>query len=360
MTTEFIWALCSHRAGDGSQVNQKVPDRPATLDYLAEVTSAAEESGFANILVPCGTHCIDAWNVASAVAAKTKKIKFLVAFRPGITGPVYAAQQANSLDYLTDGRCTLNIVTGSTPVDQKRYGDPLPHEDRYKRTEEFLEIVTSLWKNKDPLDYDGNFFSVENCSIFPDRKTIPNPPIYLAGSSDPGKKIAARYADVHMMYAAEPNTLFTDIEEVTKLSEEYERHSPIEFGIRHLVCVRETKEEARKAAEALIDKSELKNTGFWFDMKNNTESVGQKRINEMGSRDNLWLTDTMWMGVNRVRGGAGTMFVGTPDMVASTIREYYDIGIRHFIMNGWPHKEEAEIFGREVLPLLKDMDPVVL
>ena len=54
------------------------------------------------------------------------------------------------------------------------------------------------------------------------------------------------------------------------------------------------------------------------------------------------------------------MFVGTPDMVASTIREYYDIGIRHFIMNGWPHKEEAEIFGREVLPLLKDMDPVVL
>ena len=151
-----------------------------------------------------------------------------------------------------------------------------------------------------------------------------------------------------------------DIEEGRRESQAYDRERPLSYGIRHLVCVRETRKEAVRAAEALIDKSDISNTGTWADMKNNTESTGQMRINEMGSRGNLWLTDTIWMGVNKVRGGAGTMFVGTPEMVAGVIREYYDAGVRHFIMNGWPHKEEAEIFGREVLPLLKDTNPIVL
>ena len=360
MSTEYIWALCSHRAGDGSQVNQKTPDRPATLDYLAEVTTAAEEAGFANILVPCGTHCIDAWTTAGAISSRTKKIKFLVAFRPGITGPVYAAQQANSLDYLTGGRCTLNVVTGSTPVDQKRYGDFMPHDDRYARTGEFLDVVRKLWNAEGPLDYKGKFFEIENAGIFPERVTKPNPPIFLAGSSDPGKRVAWEHGDVHVMYAAEPEIVGKDIEEGKRESQAYERERPLSYGIRHLVCVRETKKEAVRAAEALIDKSDISNTGTWADMKNNTESTGQMRINEMGSRGSPWLTDTIWMGVNRVRAGAGTMFVGTPEMVAGVIREYYDAGVRHFIMNGWPHKEEAEIFGREVLPLLRDTEPIVL
>ena len=241
MSTEYIWALCSHRAGDGSQVNQKTPERPATLDYLAEVTATAEEAGFANILVPCGTHCIDAWTTAGAISSRTKKIKFLVAFRPGITGPVYAAQQANSLDYLTRGRCTLNVVTGSTPVDQKRYGDFMPHDDRYARTGEFLDVVRKLWNAEGPLDYKGKFFEIENAGIFPERVTKPNPPIFLAGSSEPGKRVAWEHGDVHVMYAAEPEVVGKDIEEGRRESQAYERERPLSYGIRHLVCVRETR-----------------------------------------------------------------------------------------------------------------------
>jgi alkanesulfonate monooxygenase len=66
------------------------------------------------------------------------------------------------------------------------------------------------------------------------------------------------------------------------------------------------------------------------------------------------------MGINKVRGGGATMFVGTPDMVAAQIRAYVDAGVTHFIMHGYPYLEEAEIFGREVLPLLKDVDPLIL
>ena len=47
-------------------------------------------------------------------------------------------------------------------------------------------------------------------------------------------------------------------------------------------------------------------------------------------------------------------------MVADQFREYIDAGVTHFIMHGWPYLEEAQIFGREVLPLLKDVEPVIL
>ena len=90
-----------------------------------------------------------------------------MALRPGITGPVYAAQQANSLDYLTGGRCTLNVVTGSTPVDQKRYGDFMPHDDRYARTGEFLDVVRKLWNSDGPLDYKGNSLKSKMRASFP-------------------------------------------------------------------------------------------------------------------------------------------------------------------------------------------------
>ncbi len=360
MSTEYIWALCSHSAGDGHQVNQKTPERPATLDYLTEVTQAAEEAGCTNILVPVGTHCIDAFATAAAISTRTRKIKFLVAFRPGVVGPVASTQQANSLDYLTGGRVSINVVTGSTAVDQRRYGDHLAHAERYERTGEFLEVVRRLWESEGPVDFKGKHYDIEGASVYPPRVQMPNPAVYLAGSSDAGKRVAWEHADVHVMYAAEPDVIARDIEEGRRESVNFGRKRPLEYGIRHLVCVRETKEEARRAAEAMIDHSAIDNTGTWADMKLRSESVGQKRINEMASRGDLWLTDTIWMGVNQVRAGAGTMFVGTPEMVADTIREYHQGGVTHFIMHGWPHKEEAEIFGREVLPLLKDTSPAVL
>ena len=87
MPTRFHWALSSFSAGDGHQINPKVPERPATLDYLAKVTRAAEDAGFVNILVPTGTRCVDGWAAAAAISTMTRKTKFLVALRPGIVGP---------------------------------------------------------------------------------------------------------------------------------------------------------------------------------------------------------------------------------------------------------------------------------
>ena len=361
MPTEYAWFLPSAKNGDGQKINTKEPERQPTVAYLSEVARAAERAGFVNLLVPTGTHCLDAWLVAAAVAEHTERIKFCVAFRPGLTSPVFAAQTANTLDAMTGGRVTVNVVTGSTPLDQMRYGDHLRHDERYERTDEFLRIVKALWRNEGPVTFQGTHYDIRDASFFPPQVSRPHPAIYLGGSSEAGRRVGARHANVHMMYAVDLEAIAQDAADMKRRAAEFGREKDIRFGIRiHIVC-RETQAEARRAAEAMIEGSDISNTGVWADMRNRTESTGQKRVNDLAQRGgSLWVTDTLWMGVNTVRAGAGASLVGTPDMIAKALKEYVRAGVETFILSGWPHIEEAEIFGREVMPLLKDTDPVVL
>ncbi|MFP6888933.1 MAG: LLM class flavin-dependent oxidoreductase [Nitrospinota bacterium] len=360
MPTEYAWFLPTGQYGDGHRINAEVAERPPTVEYLSEVARAAERAGFVNLLTPTGTHCLDAWMMGAAIAARTERIKFCIAFRPGLMSPVMAVQQANTFDIVTDGRLTVNVVTGSTQVDQKRYGDHLDHDARYARTGEFLEIMAALWREEGPVTFKGGYYDIENAKIFASPVTKPHPAVYLGGSSEAGRRAGAKHADVHMMWTVELDRVVEDVAEMRRLAAEYEREDALRFGLRmHVVC-RETKAEARRAAEALIEGSDIDHIQVWSEMRNKTESEGQRRMNELGGRDSLWITDTLWMGVNTVRAGAGATLVGTPDMIAAALRDYTEAGASTFILSGWPHVEEAEIFGKEVMPLLKDTEPVTL
>ena len=102
MTLTFDWFLPT--SGDGRTIVgrghglplagasgvQRAPD----IDYLAQVARSAEQLGFTGVLTPTGTWCEDAWLVTAALSQHTTRLRFLVAFRPGITNPTLAAQQA--------------------------------------------------------------------------------------------------------------------------------------------------------------------------------------------------------------------------------------------------------------------------
>lgn len=350
---EYAWFLPTGRYGDGRTINAETPERPPTVEYITEVARAAEAAGFTNLLVPTGTHCLDAWMITLAVAQRVERIKFCVAFRPGLASPVLTAQQANTYDAITGGRLTVNVVTGSTPLDQKRYGDHLAHEERYARTEEFLDVVKAIWLSEAPVSYEGAYYRIENAALYARPVSKPHPTIYLGGSSEAGRRVGAKHADVHMTWAAAPEQAAADAADMRRRASELGRRD-LRFGLRLHVLCRETRKEARRAAAALIEESALANTRVWADQRDRSESEGQRRMNALGEGGSLWLTDTLWMGVNKVRSGAAATLVGTPDMVAAALGEYAEAGARSFILSGWPHLEEAEIFGREVMPLLAD------
>ena len=151
--------------------------READIDYLASIARTADQLGFEGVLTPTGTWCEDAWLVTSALIRETRNLKFLVAFRPGVTSPTLSAQMAAAFQRISNGRLLLNVVTGGEPTEQKRFGDHLDHAARYARTDEFLSVVRGTWGGT-PFDFDGEHYQVEGATI---RGTIdPLPEIYLS------------------------------------------------------------------------------------------------------------------------------------------------------------------------------------
>jgi alkanesulfonate monooxygenase len=329
--------------------------RPANIDYLASIARAADHLGYEGVLTPTGTWCEDAWLVTSALIRETRRLKFLVAFRPGVTSPTLSAQMAAAFQRISDGRLLLNVVTGGEPTEQRRFGDHLSHAERYARTEEFLSVVRGTWTQA-PFDFDGVHYQIEGAEI---RGTIdPVPDIYFGGSSAPAGPVAAKHADVYLTWGEPPEQVAEKIAWIRGLAEAQGRD--IRFGLRIHAVSRDTGEQAWAQAQTMLDGLDPKAIEQAQAVLAKSESVGQQRMRALHggqssftSAHDLEIAPNLWSGVGLVRGGAGTALVGSHQEVADRLEEYHRIGIDEFILSGYPHVEEAYWFAEGVMPLLR-------
>lgn len=325
--------------------------RPADLDYLAQVAKAAERVGFDAVLTPTGTHCEDAWLTTAALIRETTTLRFLVAFRPGFISPTLAAQQATTFQRLSEGRLLLNIVTGGSGEEQRRFGDWLDHDERYDRTAEFLEVLRGAWQGGS-FDYTGRHYTVEGATVAvpPD----PTPPIFFGGSSDAGKQVAAGHADVWLTWGEPPADAGAQVAHVRSLAAAAGRE--VGFGIRLHVITRDRAADAWAEADRLLEAMPSGLVAKAQERLSASEAVGQARMQALhgGRKEDLLVAPNLWAGFGLVRGGAGTALVGSHDEVAERIAEYHDLGFDHFILSGQPHLEEAWWFGEGVIPRLRE------
>jgi len=338
--------------------------RPADIDYLAQVARTAESLGFDAVLTPTGTHCEDAWISTAALIRETRRLRFLVAFRPGFLSPTLAAQQASTFQRLSGGRLLLNIVTGGSSEEQRRFGDHLDHDARYDRTAEFLRIVQGAWSGR-LFDFDGDHYSVRGATVL--EKPHPRPPIFFGGSSDAGKAVAARHADVWLMWGEPPDIAVKQVDEVRALAagagaaadRSAQGLDELRFGIRLHVISRDRSADAWAEADRLLDAMPPELVAKAQRQLTYSESVGQSRMTALhrgGDRSDLVVAPNLWAGFGLVRGGAGTALVGSHDEVAERIVEYHRAGFDHVILSGQPHIEEAWWFGEGVIPRLRAAD----
>src|ERR1700694_1004120 len=187
---DFGWFLPT--MGDSEVIGP--PTREASLEYLVEVAKAAEDAGFNFALVPVGTTCYDAWMASAVIAGRTERLKFLVAMRPGFVAPTLAAKMSNSLDQLTKGRVLINVVTGGFPAELAADGDFLDHDERYARTQEFMQVVRKAWRKPKRGDNEGRYYKVEGGTAPPNPYQQPSPPFYFGGASEAGKKVGVEEA----------------------------------------------------------------------------------------------------------------------------------------------------------------------
>ncbi|GGM21856.1 LLM class flavin-dependent oxidoreductase [Dactylosporangium sucinum] len=330
-------------AQDAGPLPRSATHRAPTLDYLTQLARAADQLGYAGVLTPTGVHCEDAWLTTAALIAATRRLRFLVAFRPGLVAPALAAQMAATFQRLSGGRLLLNVVIGSSAAEQRGYGDFLDHDARYERAGEFLDVVRKAWTGE-RFDHQGPHYPIEGGLLREPPQT--RPAVYLGGSSPAAVRLAARHADVYLTWGEPVEQV---AEKVAKVRAEAAR--PIRFGIRLHVITRATADRAWDDAERLIAGLDDETIRQRQASLRGLDSVGQRRMLDLhgGDRDRLVVAPNLWAGIGLVRGGAGTALVGSHAEVAARIAEYRAAGIDEFILSGYPHLEEAYAFAEGVL-----------
>ncbi|MBN3509267.1 LLM class flavin-dependent oxidoreductase [Mycolicibacterium nivoides] len=328
--------------------------RPPTIEYLTEVARTAELLGFEAVLTPTGTWCEDAWITTAALSQATTRLKFLVAFRPGFISPTLAAHQAATFQRISGGRLLLNIVTGGDPVEQARFGDHLGHDERYRRTGEFLNVVrgVSTAPAGAAFDFDGQHYRISGARI--DFGDWDPPQIFFGGASPAAEEVAARYVDTYLAWGETPAQITERLQRLRARSAAHGR--TLQFGIRLHVISRDTSEQAWAHAERLLGAISEERIRSAQEVLARTESVGQQRMTALheGSTADLEISPNLWAGYGLVRGGAGTALVGSHTEVADRISEYHDLGIDHFILSGQPHVEEAFWFAEGAGSILRE------
>jgi alkanesulfonate monooxygenase len=335
-------------------------DRPADLKYLIQLAQAAEINGFEAVLTPTGLWCEDAWLTTAMLIGSTESLKYLVAFRPGLISPTLAAQMATTFQWQSQGRLMLNVVTGGESSEQRAFGDFLEKQDRYARCGEFLDIVRRLWTSDSPVTAAGDHLRVEQASLA--RRPDPLPPVFFGGSSPEAGQVAAQYADTYLTWGEPPEQVKEKLDWIRGLAAAQGR--PLSYGIRLHVISRDTSEQAWAEAERLLSALSPETVAAAQQSLARSESVGQRRMRQLHGGGEDYTVDTnarrleiypnLWSGVGLVRGGAGTALVGSHAEVADRIAEYADLGLDHFILSGYPHLEEAYIFGEGVRPILAE------
>ncbi len=317
-----------------------LPDMEGWLRF----SRCAEEAGIESVLMSFSRYEPDTLVIASALGQVTKKLKFIVAYRTGFMQPTTFVQQVNTLSGLIDGRVALNIVAGSSTAEQRGYGDFLDHDERYARADEFLEICHAFWRNNGEVVFNGDYFQVESGRlstpfVAPDRDA---PEIYVSGHSAQAERLAQRQGSSWLRLIDTPENLLPFVER--------NRGYGIGMCLRLCVICRPTHDEALAAARALLpdDDTERQERNILNSSDSQTLKQALAKADEVG-----WMNENLWAGLVPFYGSSAITLVGTPEELARAFLAYKAVGITQFIISGWPKLEEMEIFGREVIPLVR-------
>ena len=344
---EISWfaPLCD---GDDDFLGNRNPDYKSSWENTSKIVKTADALGYRNVLCPSSYQVgQDTLAFVAGMAPLTEQINLLAAIRCGEVHPPMLARSIATLDHMLKGRLTINIISSDLP------GTTLASTERYARSREVIEILKQAW-TQDEIDFQGKYYhyKLPTAPIKPYQQNG-GPLLYFGGYSPAGVDLCAEHCDVYLMWPETEEKLQGLMENMTKKAAAYNR--TVQFGLRVHVIVRETEAEARDYADALLSKLNL---DLGNDIRNRAQdaaSLGVARQSQLREEadKSYYVEPNLWTGIGLARSGCGAALVGDPDQIVAKLQRYMDMGIRSFILSGYPHQQECELFAKLVLPRLK-------
>jgi alkanesulfonate monooxygenase len=342
---EFSW-FTDMTDGDTEFLGERDPARASTFRHCLDILKAAERNGFKGALLPTAYDTgLEPLAFALAAQSHTSTIKPIVAVRMGEEYPTTLAKQLVTLDDVAQGRFIINAISSDFP------GQKTPATERYARTGEILDILIQGWEN-DRIDFSGKYYDIHLDAAPVKCRYNKRPLIYFGGISPEAKEIAAKYADVYLMWPEKIEMMRDTINEVAEMAARYGR--VIDFGLRIHIIVRPTEEEAKAYARRLVSKLNDAEGLAIRSKHQDSVSYGVYRQDELrkNADEEGYIEPLVWSSVGKVFSGCGSALVGSGEQVQQKLHDYMNIGFRAFIHSGFPLIEESNYFGQLVLPYM--------
>jgi alkanesulfonate monooxygenase len=352
MAIEFIGMIASEEKSEIHPAQGPVIDP----DYIKRFAQAHEAAGFDRVLIAHNSSDADAVLVATHAAQHTKTLGFMIAHRPGFIAPTYAARLFATFDVFSGGRGGIHIISGGDSVEQRRDGDFLNHEERYRRTDEYVGLLRRTWTAEAPFSHQGPYYQVENAFARVKPLQKPHIPVYFGGSSDLAIEFAAKHADIYAFWGETQEQARDTIARVRAACRHVGRNpDTLRFSLSMRPVLAATEEAAWQRADRIIERIR--------DLRGNTvgrvnpkpESIGSKRLMDAAAggkvRDKrLWTEVAAAVGA----GSNTTSLVGTPEQVAESLLDYYALGVTTFLIRGFDPLDDATDYGCHLLPLVRN------
>jgi alkanesulfonate monooxygenase len=358
MSVHFIGTIGPSSRGSESRVaDGPIIDRV----YLGAIARGHEAVGFDRVLIGYQSASPDGFQIAAYAATQTERLHFLLAHRPGFVAPTLAARQLATLDQLSGGRLAVHIITGGADHEQQRDGDFLGKAERYARSDDYLDVVRKTWTSTAPFDHDGPYYRVRDSFSAVKPLQQPHIPIFFGGSSDEAIAVAGKQADVFALWGETLEQTAETISRVRAAAADHGRADAVGFSLSIRPILGRTEEEAWARAERILESARaIKAAGQGRQasiFRRGTEppvNVGSLRLLEAAAGGKV-RDKRLWTEIAALTGAQGnsTALVGTAEQVADALLDYYDLGIRNFLIRGFDPFEDVLDYGRDLIPLVR-------
>jgi FMNH2-dependent dimethyl sulfone monooxygenase len=337
--------------GSGGMVISNLQQRTDwTLDWNARMAQVAEDLGYDYGLAPARFIASHGWEFqqeaticATVLATRTKRLKLISAVHTGLWHPAMIAKQLGTLDVFSNGRLAVNILSGWFKGEYQAFGVPwLEHDERYRQSEEFIQVLRGLW-TQERFTFKGDFFRINDAWLVPRPVSTPHPEIFQGGNSKAARRMAGRYSDWYFMNGNSVENVKQQIDEVSAIARQHGRR--VKFGLNGFVIQRDTEAEALAQLEAIIHSADPKIVQAFGDQ---VKQAGASTADKIG----MW-ADTDAANLVQPNDGFKTRLMGPPEVIADRIRQYHEVGVDLILTAFLHYEDELPKFGRTVIPLVQ-------